>query len=29
VDTHNTPQQMKDLYNYPRILTHEDALRGE
>jgi len=29
VDTHNTPQQMKDLYSYPRILTHEDALRGE
>jgi mannobiose 2-epimerase len=24
VDTHNTPQQMRALYNYPGILTHED-----
>jgi mannobiose 2-epimerase len=27
VDTHNTPQQMRDLYNYPNIVTHEDFLR--
>jgi cellobiose epimerase len=26
VDTHNTPQQMKDLYSYPRIVTHEDFI---
>lgn len=24
VDTHNSPQQMRDLYNYPKMLTHED-----
>ena len=29
VNTHNTPQQMKDLYLYPRILTHEDLKRGQ
>jgi N-acyl-D-glucosamine 2-epimerase len=27
VDTHNTPQQIRDLYNYPKILTHEDFLK--
>jgi len=27
VNTHNTPQQMRDLYNYPRILTHEDVVK--
>ena len=24
VDTHNTPQQMRALYSYPRVITHED-----
>jgi len=24
VDTHNTPQQIKALYDYPTVLTHED-----
>jgi mannan endo-1,4-beta-mannosidase len=24
VDTHNTPQQIRDLYSYPKTLTHED-----
>jgi cellobiose epimerase len=24
VDTHNTPAQIRDLYGYPGILTHED-----
>ncbi len=27
VDTHNTPQQIRDLYSYPKILTHEDFLK--
>jgi mannan endo-1,4-beta-mannosidase len=24
VDTHNTPEQIKALYSYPGVLTHED-----
>jgi hypothetical protein len=24
VDTHNTPEQIRALYGYPMILTHED-----
>ena len=24
VNTHNTPEQMRDLYNYSKVLTHED-----
>jgi mannobiose 2-epimerase len=28
VDTHNTPEQIRDLYSYPKILTHEDVVRG-
>jgi cellobiose epimerase len=24
VTTHNTPQEMQDLYNFPKTLTHED-----
>jgi mannan endo-1,4-beta-mannosidase len=24
VNTHNSPQQIKGLYGYPKILTHED-----
>jgi cellobiose epimerase len=27
VDTHNTPQQIRDLYSYPKILTHEDFIK--
>jgi mannan endo-1,4-beta-mannosidase len=27
VDTHNTPQQIRDLYNYPKILTHEEFIK--
>jgi mannan endo-1,4-beta-mannosidase len=27
VDTHNTPQQIRDIYNYPKILTHEDFVK--
>lgn len=27
VDTHNTPQQIRDIYNNPKIVTHEDLLR--
>jgi mannobiose 2-epimerase len=27
VNTHNTPQQMRDLYSYPKILTHEDFVK--
>ncbi len=29
VDTHNTPEQMRDLYSYPKILTHEDFVRSK
>ena len=27
VDTHNTPAEMKALYNSPRVLTHEEQTR--
>jgi mannobiose 2-epimerase len=27
VDTHNTPEQIKELYNYPKILSHEDFIK--
>jgi mannan endo-1,4-beta-mannosidase len=27
VNTHNTPQQIRDLYNYPKTLTHEDFIK--
>jgi cellobiose epimerase len=27
INTHNTPQQIKDLYNYSKILTHEDFIK--
>jgi len=29
IDTHNTPQQIRDLYSYPKILTHEDFVKGK
>jgi mannobiose 2-epimerase len=29
VDTHNTPQQIRNLYNYPKILTHENFLMNK
>ena len=29
VDTHNTPRQIRDLYQYKRILTHEDFVTGK
>jgi mannose/cellobiose epimerase-like protein (N-acyl-D-glucosamine 2-epimerase family) len=28
VDTHNAPQQIRDLYGYPKMLTHEDFIRS-
>jgi mannobiose 2-epimerase len=28
VNTHNTPQQMRDLYSYPKIVTHEDFIKA-
>ncbi|MBN1399083.1 MAG: AGE family epimerase/isomerase [Bacteroidetes bacterium] len=29
VDTHNTPQQIRDLYYYPKTLTHEDFIENK
>ena len=29
VDTHNTPQQMRALYSYPSVLTHEDFVTSK
>ena len=29
VDTHNTPQEIKALYDYSGILTHEDFVAGK
>jgi mannobiose 2-epimerase len=29
VNSHNTPQEIKDLYDYPNILTHEDFLEAK
>lgn len=29
VTTHNTPRQMRELYNYPRTLSHEDFMKEE
>ncbi|HTY11444.1 MAG TPA: glycosyl hydrolase [Bacteroidota bacterium] len=29
VDTHNTPEQIRDLYNYPRTIAHEDYGKGK
>jgi mannobiose 2-epimerase len=29
VDTHNTPQQMRALYNYPRVVSHEDFVTNK
>ncbi len=29
VNMRNTPEQMRDLYNYPRILTHENFEKGK
>jgi cellobiose epimerase len=29
VDTHNTPQQIRELYEYPRVLPHEEYIRGQ
>ena len=29
VDTHNTPQQIKALYDHSGILTHEDFVAGK
>jgi mannan endo-1,4-beta-mannosidase len=26
VNTHNTPQQIRALYSYPRVVTHEDFI---
>lgn len=27
VDIHNTPEQIKELYNNPRVISHEEAVR--
>ncbi len=29
VDTHNTPEQIRNLYNFPKIITHEDYIKGK
>jgi mannan endo-1,4-beta-mannosidase len=29
VTTHNTPQQMRELYNSPRTLSHEEYVRDK
>ncbi|MFH0989549.1 MAG: glycosyl hydrolase [bacterium] len=29
VDSHNTPQQIRDLYSFPRTLTHEDVFKAK